>query len=168
MHKPGSTLSKVVRYESFICELADYDSKVTFYQRQYLDGFAPEVLFLVSRAQRADSINRALTEWAAQRRARWKLPRALTIADAVRDILSALGQWARELERTPNANAHRSASLSAREVKLLCSFFVDAVGALKKLGGAARARNEIPPQYPRTLEEVRRILAQLLMSASAV
>ena len=96
------------------------------------------------------------------------MPRAVTIADAVRDILTALGQWARELERTPNAIVHRSTSLSAREVKLLCSFFDDAVGALKKLWGAARARNEIPPQYPRALEEVRRILAQLLMSASAV
>jgi hypothetical protein len=30
MHKPGSTLSKAVRYEGLICELADYDSKVTF------------------------------------------------------------------------------------------------------------------------------------------
>src|SRR5262249_37479129 len=92
MHKPGSTLSKAERYEGFICELADYDSKVTFYQRQYPDGFAPEVLSLVPRAERADSINRALTEWTAPRRARWKLPRALTISDAVREILTALGE----------------------------------------------------------------------------
>ena len=57
---------------------------------------------------------------------------------------------------------------AGREVKLLCSFFDDAVGALKKLRRAARARNEIPPQYPRALEEVRRISAELLISASAV
>ena len=59
----------------FICELADFDSNVTFYQRQYPDRFAPEVLFLVPRPERADSINRALTEWAVQRRRQWKLPR---------------------------------------------------------------------------------------------
>ena len=144
MHKPGSTLSKAVRYEGFICELADYDSKVPFYQRQYPDGFAPEVLFLVPRPERADSINRALTESAAQRRARWKLPRALTIVDAVRDILTDLGQWAPELERTPNANAHRSASLSAHQVKLLCSFFDDAVAALKKLRGQHEQETRSP------------------------
>jgi len=57
---PGSTLGKALRYEGFICELADFDSNVTFYQRQYPDRFAPEVLFLVPRPERADSINRAL------------------------------------------------------------------------------------------------------------
>ena len=70
--------------------------------------------------------------------------RALTIADAVRDILTALGQWARELERTPNADVHRSTSLSAREVKLLCSFFDDAVAALKKLRGQHEQETRSP------------------------
>jgi hypothetical protein len=96
-HKPGSTLGKAVRYESFIFELADSDSDVTFYQCQYPDRFAPEVLFLVPRPERADSINRALTEWAVQRRRQWKLPRALTISDAIREILTTLGQWSPEL-----------------------------------------------------------------------
>ena len=86
-YKPGSTLGKALRYEGFICELADFDSNVTFYQRQYPDRFAPEVLFLVPRPERADSINRALTEWAVQRRRQWKLPRALTITDAIREVL---------------------------------------------------------------------------------
>jgi hypothetical protein len=76
--------------------------------------------------------------------AQWKLPRALTISDAVRDILTALGPWARELERTANANVHQSTSLTAREVKLLCSFFDDAVGALKKLRGLHEQETKSP------------------------
>jgi hypothetical protein len=166
--KPGSTLSKALRYESFICELADFDSKITFYQRQYRDGFAPEVLFLVSRPERADSINRALTEWVAQRRARWKLPRALTISNAVREVLTALGQCARELEDDSDANVPQSAWLGAREIGALCCFFEDAVHTLKKLRAEARAKNEIPPPYPRALEEVRRLLARLWKDANAM
>ena len=168
MHKPGSTLSKAVRYEGFICELADYDSKVTFYQRQYPDGFAPEVLFLVPRPERADSINVALREWAAQRRARWKLPRALTISDAVREILIALGQEIRPLEPARSATVPQSASLGAGEIRALCGFFEDVMRSLKKLRAEARARNEIPPPYPRGLEEVRRLLVQLLRAANAM
>ncbi len=167
-HKPGSTLSKAQRYEGFICDLVDNESKTTFYERLYPDGFAPQVLFLVSNPGRADSINHALTEWAAQRRAQWKLPRALTIFDAVRDILTALGQWAPELERAHDVKVSRDRSLGGREVKALCVFFDDAVGTLKKLRAEARARNEIPPPYPQTLEEVRSILVQLWKNTNAV
>jgi len=165
--KPGSTLSKAQRYECFICDLVDIESKTTFYARRYPDGFAPQVLFLVSDRARADSINRALIEWAAQRRAQWKLPRALTIPDAVREVLTALGQWAPELECTHALQVARDHSLSSREVKALCSFFEDAVRTLKNLRAEARARNEIPAPYPRTLEEVRRILAQLWNDTNA-
>src|SRR5215472_8982348 len=166
-HKPGSTLSKAQRYECFICDLVDIESNVTFYQRQYPDGFVPEVLFLVSNPGRADSITRAVTEWAAQRRAQWKLPRALTISDAVREILTALGQWAPELESTHAVKAARDPSLGGREVNALCNFFEDAVRTLKRLRAEARASNEIPPPYPQTLEEVRGILAQLWRNANA-
>jgi len=166
-HKPGSTLSKAQRYECFICDLVDIESKTTFYARLYPDGFAQQVLFLVSNPGRADSITRAVTEWAAQRRAQWKLPRALTISDAVREILTALGQWAPELESTHAVKAARDPSLGGREVNALCNFFEDAVRTLKRLRAEARASNEIPPPYPQTLEEVRGILAQLWRNANA-
>ena len=166
-HKPGSTLSKAQRYECFICDLVDIESKTTFYARLYPDGFAPQVLFLVSNPGRADSINRALTEWAAHRRAQWKLPRALTISDAVREVLTPLGQLTPELESTPAVRVARDPSLGGREVNALCNFFEDAVRTLKRLRAEARARNEIPPPYPRTLEEVRGILAQLWRNANA-
>ena len=126
------------------------------------------VLPAPTKPKRADSINRALTEWAAQRRAQWKLPRALTIADAVREILTALGEWARPLERARSATVPQSASLGAGEIRALCGFFEDAMRSLKKLRAEARARNEIPPPYPRALEEVRRLLAQLWKAANAV
>jgi hypothetical protein len=166
-HKPGSTLGKAVRYESFICELADIDSNVTFYQRQYPDRFAPEVLFLVPRPERADSINRALTEWAVQRRRQWKLPRALTISDAIREILTTLGQWSPDLGPR-RANVPAGASVSVRDVRLLRAFFDEAVGALKTVGEEARLRGKTPPPYPGTVEEVRKLLEQLWKSAKAV
>jgi hypothetical protein len=129
-HKPGSTLNKASRYELFLCELADLDLKITFYAQRYPDGFTPEVLFLVSNAARAESVNRALTEWSAQRPSRWKPPRALTLADAVREILTALGQWSSELGPASNINAASGGLLTARDIKLLTDFYNDAVGTL--------------------------------------
>ncbi len=166
-HKPGSTLGKALRYESFICELADFDSNVTFYQRQYPDGFAPELLFLVPKPERADSINRALMEWAVQRRRPWKLPRALTISDAIREILTTLGQWSPELGPR-HARVPAGASVGVRDVRLLRAFFDEAVGTLKTVREEARLRAEMPPPYPSTMEEVRKLLERLWKSAKAV
>jgi len=166
-HKPGSTLGKAVRYESFICELADFDSKITFYQRQYPDRFAPEVYFLVPRPERADSINRALTQWAAQRQGRWELPRALTISDAIQETLTTLGQWSPEIGPR-HARVPLGASVGVRDVRLLHAFFDEAVGTLKKVRAEARQRNEVPPSYPTTMEEMRKLLEQLWKSAKVV
>jgi len=159
-HKPGSTLNKAERYELFLYELADLDLKITFYAQRYSDGFAPEVLFLVPNAGRAESVNRALTEWSV-RRPRRKLPRALTLADAVREILTALGPWSSELARAPNLNLAPSGLLTARDIKLLLDFYNDTVGTLKSVRAAARARNEMPPPYPAASDDVRELLVLL-------
>jgi len=166
-HKPGSTLNKVERYELFLCELADLDLKITFYAQRYSDGFTPEVLFLVPNAGRAESVNRALTEWSAQRPSRWKLPRALTLADLVREILTALGQWSWELEPVENMNVAPSGLLTERHIKLLTDFYNDAVGTLKSVRAAARIRNEVPPPYPAASDDVRELLMQLRRTVKA-
>ncbi len=160
-HKPGSTLNKAERYEVFLCELADLDSKTTFYAQRYTDGFTPEVLFLVPNAGRAESINRALGEWSAHRPSRWGLPRALTLADAVREILTALGQGSSEPEPAPSVNGASSGLLTARNIRLLTDFYNDAVGTLKGVRAAARGRNEVPPPYPASSDDVRELLMQL-------
>jgi protein involved in plasmid replication-relaxation len=159
--KPGSTLNKAERYELFLCEFADVDVKITFYAQRYSDGFTPEVLFLVPNAGRAESVNGALTEWSAQRPSRWKLPGALTISDAVREILTALGQWSSELEPALDIKARAGALLTARDIKVLSDFFNDTVGTLKRVREAARGRNEMPPAYPAATEEARKLLVQL-------
>jgi hypothetical protein len=141
--------------------VADLDLKITFYAQRYSDGFTPEVLFLVSNAARAESVNRALTEWSAQRPSRWKPPRALTLADAVREILTALGQWSSELGPAPNINAASGGSLTARDIKLLTDFYNDAVGTLKSVRAVARGKNEMPPPYPAGSDDVRKLLEQL-------
>ena len=166
-HKPGSTLNKTERYELFLSELADVDLKLTFYAQQYSDGFTPEVLFLVPNAGRAESVHRALTEWSAQRSSRWKLPRALTLAAAVREILTALGQWSSELELASNVNVAWSGLLKARDIKLLLDFYNDTVRTLKSVRAAARGKNEVPPPYPAASDEVRNLLMQLWRTVSA-
>jgi hypothetical protein len=166
-HKPGSTLNKAERYELFIHELADLDSKITFYAQRYSDGFTPEVLFLVPNAGRAESINRALSEWSAHRPSRWKLPRALTLAEAVREILTALGQWSSELELAPNTNVASSGVLTARDIRRLTDFYNDTLGTLKSVRAAARGRNEVPPPYPAASDDVRELLEQLWRTVKA-
>jgi hypothetical protein len=166
-HKPGSTLNKAERYETFICELADVDLKITFYAQRYSDGFIPEVLFLVPNAGRAESVNRALAEWSGQRPSRWKLPRALTLADAAREILTAVGQLSSELEPAHNMNVASAGLLKARDIKLLLDFYNDTVGTLKSVRAAARGRNEVPPPYPAASDEVRNLLMQLWRTVSA-
>jgi len=159
--KPGSTLNKAERYQCFICELADLDLKLTFYAQRYSDGFTPEVLFLVPNGGRAETINRALSEWSAQHLWQWKLPRALIISDAVRNILGALGQWSSELEPAPDSKVAGAAFLPARDIKLLLDFYNDTVGTLKSVRAAARGKNEMPPPYPAASDEVRDLLVQL-------
>jgi hypothetical protein len=163
-HKPGSTLNKAERYELFLCEFADSDLKITFYAQRYSDGFTPAVLFLVSNAARAESVNRALTQWSAQRPRRSKLPRALTLAEAVREILTALGQWSSELELAANLSVPPGVLLTAREIKLFTDFFNDSISTLKRVREAARGRNEMPPPYSGTTDEVRSLLVWLWRS----
>ncbi len=143
-HKPGSTLNKAERYQCFICELADFDLKITFYAQRYPDGFTPEVLFLVPTPGRAESVNRAVSEWSTQHLRQWKLPRALTIPDAVREILTGLGEWSSEQEPASEAKGAASALFPARDIKLLCDFFNDTVGTLKKVRAAARTEVRCP------------------------
>src|SRR6266852_2957825 len=50
--KPGATLSKVERYESFLRDFADDDATRTFYKEKYSDGWTPEVLFVVNSSSR--------------------------------------------------------------------------------------------------------------------
>src|SRR5262249_21587692 len=164
-HKPGAALNKAERYEAFICEFADRNLKISLYRQRYSDGLVPEVLFLVPNAGRAESVNRALAEWSGQRPSRWKLPRALTLADAVREILTAFGQWSSELEAASNMNLASSGLLTLRDIKLLTDFYNDTVGTLKSVRAAARGRNETPPAYPAASDDVRELLEQLWRTA---
>jgi hypothetical protein len=62
----------------------------------------------------------------------------------------------------------RNASIEDDQIKALCQFFDETVATLKTLRAQARARNQIPPPYPTTLDEVRRLLVQLRRNAKAV
>jgi hypothetical protein len=93
------------------------------------------------------------------------LPRALTITDAIREVLTILGQWSSELGPR-HATVPSGASVGLPEIKLLCCFFEDAMITLKKLRAEARATNSTPPPYPDTMEETRKLLEQLWKSAN--
>ncbi len=91
----------------------------------------------------------------------------MTVSDAIREILNDLGQWSPELG-SRRASVPTGALLSVRDVRLLRALFDEVVGALKKVRAEARLRNEMPPSYPATVEEVRKLLEQLWKSARAV
>ncbi len=84
------------------------------------------------------------------------------------DSIGSIRLGATAVARVPRRKLPQSASLGAGEIRALCDFCEDAACTLKKLRAEARARNEIPPPYPRGLEEVRRLLAQLWKAANAV
>lgn len=90
--KPGATLAKAARYDKFATERPGALSGPTFYAAQFDDNFAPELLFLVPRASRRDTVNEALEKWRAGRGGAGLKMRALTIPEAAAEFRRAMGK----------------------------------------------------------------------------
>jgi hypothetical protein len=163
--KPGATLAKVERYESFLRDFADDEATKTFYQQTYPDGWKPEVVFLVFGASRAQSINRAIQQW-QEGRSGSGCVRALTFKDASLELTAALRQIP---SPSPNELAGTAGSpwtgLSAEELTALRRFYNGAVVTMKTVRAKARSRNEVPPDYPPHTEDVRALIERLQSAA---
>jgi protein involved in plasmid replication-relaxation len=159
--KPGSTLSKVERYQRFICGRPFMDEGITFYGQQFPDRFAPEVLFVTPRQSRAASINKAVLARLKGSEGRWRWPTALTLQGAAREILNSLGQWGPELEPAAAESKPRGVFLEAREVRRLYGFCQESYWTLKKLRQKARDAGAQTPPYPTEIDEVLALADQL-------
>ena len=88
--KTGATITKLERYEEFICGYADVDRKQTWYAKSFPDGLLPALLILVKTAKRRDNVNAAVGEWNKHRQSRLPLL-VLTLADASRELRESIG-----------------------------------------------------------------------------
>jgi len=160
--KPGATLSKVERYESFLRDFADDDATRTFYKEKYSDGWTPEVLFVVNSASRAQSINRAIQRWHEGRGSHDLAVRALTFKDASLELSAALREIASlsRDERAATASSSRI-PLNAEDLTALRRFYNGVVITLKAARAKARDRNEVPPDYPPHTKDVQALIERL-------
>jgi hypothetical protein len=149
------------------------------YPRQYPDGFAPEVLFLVLTKGRANSVNAPLAAWRESLQGQRPVAvRALTFDQAAAVLrglagLPALGtQESRRhsvKEPTKNSSGGQSsaaATLTREEVNLVWRYIYEAHAAIQ----AARAEfrtlgRKNLPQYPATSDQVVDLLKRLAGAA---
>lgn len=162
--KHGSTLSKVERYDEFMRGFADVRSKQTFYLRSFPDGWVPEVLFLVRSDARAASVNEAIASWRKGRVAVVRA-RALTFDAAAAELSAVLGRAppgrSEAMKATSGAAAAPPPGLTPAEIAALRGFYTGAVGQLKAVRAAARARREAAPEYPADTQRVLELLQRL-------
>ena len=165
--KPGATLAKAERYESFVFGFTDAARTSTFYDQSFNDRFAPEVLFLVASPTRAANINAALERWAAARGPR-RLPMRAFVVDEAASRLHALlgsapppaaaGQGAAAPASSPAATG--AAPLSASERRALAAFVQETLTHFKAVRAQARVKGVAPPAYPAGAEQVRELVVR--------
>ena len=153
----GATVAKAERYWTFLSETSGTDSRRTHYLAQFIDGFTPEVWFLVRTPGRAHSVNAALREWSAKLTPRRPPMRAVVFDDAARELRSLAGLPPSGLESPPAVVTRPP--LSTEEVSLLCRYLEDSVRSIKRARAVFRElrREDLPP-YPTAYEPVRELL----------
>jgi hypothetical protein len=147
--KAGATLRKTERYDEFFGGYADPAAKVTFYAQAFPDRWPAEVLYLVRKDSRRNSVNAALARWRTGRAGLAVQARAATVADAIREIGALLGPVGPQPPNEP-PGIH----LSPDEVKLLRKFYQH---ALMQLGTSGR---ELPGPLREAALRVRAVLTR--------
>ena len=185
--KPGSTIAKVERYHQYMRRLADPERRLSFYDAQYPDGFAAEVVFLVRSAVRAVHVNEALGLWRKTCTEEPIAARAVTFPEAAKEVRGAVGlglepraaepasqpAGAGRLGQPPQESSARA--LHQKEAAILSRFVFEAMRALQ---GARHQVRAVPepvrkahrlnePNYP-TDSEAAQALASELASALAL
>jgi hypothetical protein len=170
--KPGATLNKVARYQKFIRGVLTEDD--AHYPKQYPDGFAPEVLFLVLTKGRANSVNAALAAWRESLQSQRPVAvRALTFDVAAVELRQLAGLPALRVQeperrsgKEPTKNSSRgqssAATLTREEVNLVWRYVYDAHATIQGARAEFRklGRQQLPP-YPATSDQVVDLLKRL-------
>ena len=174
--KPGSTVAKVERYHQYARRFSDPAGKVTFYDAQYPDGFAAEVLFLVRTDIRAEHVNQALAAWRKTCSEAPVAARALTFAQAGRELRESLGLLPAAASASGQAelgSGHEPPGtrvLSAAEADLLDRFVTDAMRGIQTGRRQIRALPEpirlqhrlAEPSYPKDSEAAQALVHELV------
>ncbi len=158
--KGGSTVAKVERYDAFLSGFADVPSKLTFYAQAYPDRLAPEVLFLVSTASRANSINTAIAKWRREGPNRKSVLEAQTIDVATRELTKAIGVNLPEPAKSP-VLVSEPVALSSEDIDVIRRFYVGTRTRFKEMREVARAQKGPLPEYPPETSELGAVLVRL-------
>ena len=153
--KPGSTISKLERYDDFMGGIADLNQRQTFYAFAFPDLWTPEVLFLVQSPGRAASVNEAIARWKNGRAGVRVRGRATTVELAANELAASTTSSRR------NSGPESKLEFSDADAALLKQFYNEAIMALKEVRAAARARNVHPPAYPESAQRMLELVQRL-------
>jgi hypothetical protein len=173
--KTGSTLAKADRYAKFLLNFTDIATKQTFYSQAFPDGMRPEVLFVVTSPKRGENVNQALDQWGKARVGNVYSMRALTVADASRELRALIGAAPRITEERPSrphtVAAMRPAPgplLTMEQFQVLARChreFIDIVHRQHELHRALARSGKVPEfpfePYPRDLDTAGEIMDRL-------
>ncbi|WP_158625273.1 replication-relaxation family protein [Corallococcus terminator] len=152
----GTTVSKLNRYASFMTTgtAASAGPVQTFYAQHFPDRFAPHLLLLVQTSARQRSVEKVVSEWAAEwRRAN---PSGLPLDVRVRLTPEAVAEYGALL---PGASAGVPSgpsplTLTTTEADAVVRFYRSVNATFKELREAARKEGRDPPPYPVGSQEV--------------
>jgi len=88
----GAVISKVQRYSAYCSRFADRERKRTFYERDFLDGLFPELVFLVRSAARQQRVEKAIEKWKGAQRLDRLGVRVFTFEGAAAELESTIRQ----------------------------------------------------------------------------
>lgn len=148
-----AAVAKATRYAAYVG--VSPTAQHSFYARRFSDGFAPELVILVSSPERARSVNAALAKWSEQIRPALRVRAGVTEA-LVRELVGAGPSEARVRADRPARN------LNTGEVDALRRFYGAVIGPVKTAHAVARAKGAPLPEYPPEAQRVGEVIKRLL------
>jgi hypothetical protein len=166
----GSTLSKIRRYSEFYSGYAEGAGRVTFYLKNYSDGWPGELAFLVRTPGRRAGVLQTIEAWrkeegqlGAMKSSSILQVRALTFEEAPVVFRGLLGGGEISTAAAGAASAtpkEATAVLSGEEATRLMKFTARLYDRFKELRAEAREHDRPIPAYPS--EDERTFVVELL------
>jgi hypothetical protein len=159
--RPGATITKVERYETFFSKGSAPLGRRTFYEEAFPDLWPAEVLFVVLSASRAKAVNDAVARWRKDKGHSRVLVTALTGE-------KALAQLASLVPGTPADDAPREALppgaplVSPNDVQVMREFYLSTVNACDLARTRATSEGRAPPEYPERTREMHALIKRFV------
>ncbi len=147
--RSSATLSKLRRYSAFFGSCAD-NTRATYYQKAFVDHWPPEIVLLVSTANRRDAILRGVDQWRREEGSS-RSPRVHVVLfdEATAFFLGLLD--GKEALLVPR----KAAALPANEdMRRLMRFSGALYNEFKAVRARARAAGLSIPAYPSEIERI--------------